>query len=69
MADVESGEGVRMTHVRLWRFEVPAETEEQFVAAYRSDGEPFAVPAYCINQSRDWPGPRAMRRPSMKPRL
>ena len=28
-----------MTHVRLWRFEVPAETEEKFVSAYRSDGD------------------------------
>ena len=28
-----------MTHLRLWRFEVPAATEERFVAAYRSDGD------------------------------
>ena len=28
-----------MSHVRLWRFEVPAETEERFLAAYRSDGD------------------------------
>ena len=28
-----------MTHVRLWRFEVPPETEAKFVAAYRSDGD------------------------------
>ena len=28
-----------MTHVRLWRFDVPAGTEEKFIAAYRSDGE------------------------------
>lgn len=28
-----------MTHLRLWRFEVPAETEERFVTAYRSDGD------------------------------
>src|SRR5262245_29201259 len=28
-----------MTHLRLWRFEVPAETEERFVVAYRSDGD------------------------------
>jgi len=27
-----------MTHVRLWRFEVPPETEDRFLAAYRSDG-------------------------------
>lgn len=27
-----------MTHLRLWTFEVPAEAEEQFVAAYKSDG-------------------------------
>ena len=28
-----------MTHVRLWRFDVPAETRERFVAAYRPDGD------------------------------
>ncbi len=28
-----------MTHVRLWRFEVPPETEEQFLAAYRAGGD------------------------------
>ena len=28
-----------MTHLRLWRFEVPPETEARFVAAYRSDGD------------------------------
>jgi len=28
-----------MTHLRLWRFEVPPETEARFVAAYRSDGQ------------------------------
>lgn len=28
-----------MTHVRLWRFEVAPDTEEQFVAAYKSDGD------------------------------
>ena len=28
-----------MTHVRLWRFEVPPETEERFLSAYRSDGD------------------------------
>ena len=28
-----------MTHVRLWKFEVPPETECRFVAAYRSDGD------------------------------
>ena len=28
-----------MTHVRLWRFEVAPETEPQFLAAYRSDGD------------------------------
>ena len=27
-----------MTHLRLWQFEVAAEREAQFVAAYRSDG-------------------------------
>ena len=26
-------------HVRLWRFAVPAETEERFLAACRSDGD------------------------------
>lgn len=26
-------------HLRLWRFEVPLETEQRFVAAYRSDGD------------------------------
>ena len=28
-----------MTHLRLWQFEVAAEREAQFVAAYRSDGD------------------------------
>ena len=28
-----------MTHVRLWRFEVPAEQERRFIAAYKSDGD------------------------------
>jgi heme-degrading monooxygenase HmoA len=28
-----------VTHARLWRFEVAAEKEEKFVAAYRSDGD------------------------------
>ena len=28
-----------MTHVRLWRFEVSPETEAQFLAAYRADGD------------------------------
>ena len=28
-----------MTHVRLWRFEVPPDTEERFLAAYKSDGD------------------------------
>ena len=28
-----------MTHLRLWRFAVPAESEARFVAAYRSDGD------------------------------
>ena len=28
-----------MTHLRLLRFEVPPETEERFVAAYRADGD------------------------------
>ncbi len=39
MAEIESGEGLRLTHLRLWRFEVPADREAQFVAAYRSDGD------------------------------
>ncbi|MDP9422132.1 MAG: antibiotic biosynthesis monooxygenase [Pseudomonadota bacterium] len=28
-----------MTHLRLWKFEVPPETEERFLVAYRSDGD------------------------------
>ena len=28
-----------MTHLRLWRFVVPAGTEERFVLAYRADGD------------------------------
>lgn len=28
-----------MTHLRLWKFEVPAETEGRFLAAYRGDGD------------------------------
>ena len=28
-----------MTHLRLWKFEVPAEVEDRFVAAYKSDGD------------------------------
>ena len=28
-----------MTHLRLWRFEVPGDEEQRFVAAYRSDGD------------------------------
>ena len=28
-----------MTHVRLWQFEVAAEQEERFVAAYGPDGD------------------------------
>lgn len=27
-----------MSHLRLWKFEVSAETEERFIAAYRSAG-------------------------------
>lgn len=26
-------------HLRLWQFEIPPETEQQFVAAYQSDGD------------------------------
>lgn len=39
MADPEGGAGLRMTHLRLWRFEVPEAEEERFVAAYRADGD------------------------------
>ena len=28
-----------MTHLRLWKFTVPAENEDRFVAAYRADGD------------------------------
>ena len=28
-----------MTHLRLWKFEVPPDTEDRFLAAYRADGE------------------------------
>jgi heme-degrading monooxygenase HmoA len=28
-----------MTHLRLWRFEVPVEMEVRFLAAYRPDGD------------------------------
>ena len=28
-----------MTHLRLWRFAVSAETEQRFVPAYKSDGD------------------------------
>ena len=28
-----------MTHVRLWRFEVPPKTEQRFLAAYASNGD------------------------------
>ena len=28
-----------MTHLRLWRFDVPAATEERFVEAYCADGD------------------------------
>ena len=28
-----------MTHVRLWRFEIPPQTEVQFVAAYGAEGD------------------------------
>ena len=39
MAAIEDREGLRVTHLRLWKFDVPAETEERFVAAYKSDGD------------------------------
>jgi len=39
MAAIEDGEGIRMTHVRLWKFEVSEDQEPNFVSAYRSDGE------------------------------
>jgi heme-degrading monooxygenase HmoA len=28
-----------VSHVRLWRFEVPPDTEQRFLEAYRSDGD------------------------------
>ena len=28
-----------MSHVRLWRFEVPPDSEERFLSAYKSDGD------------------------------
>jgi len=28
-----------VSHVRLWRFEVPPGTEQRFLAAYKSDGD------------------------------
>lgn len=28
-----------MTHIRLWKFEVPPETEVKFLDAYRADGD------------------------------
>ena len=28
-----------MTHLRLWRFEVPPDAEERFIVAYKSDGD------------------------------
>ena len=28
-----------MTHLRLWKFGVPAEMEDRFVKAYKSDGD------------------------------
>ena len=28
-----------MTHIRLWRFEVPPGTEARFLTAYKSDGD------------------------------
>ena len=28
-----------MTHMRLWKFEVPPETESRFLAAYKADGD------------------------------
>jgi heme-degrading monooxygenase HmoA len=28
-----------MSHLRLWKFVVPRETEDRFLAAYRSDGD------------------------------
>ncbi|HEU0310018.1 MAG TPA: antibiotic biosynthesis monooxygenase [Sphingomicrobium sp.] len=39
MAAAQGGEGLRMTHVRLWQFDVPEEQEARFVSAYRSDGD------------------------------
>lgn len=28
-----------MTHMRLWKFEVPPDSEDRFLAAYRADGD------------------------------
>ena len=39
MAGAKGGKGIRVTHVRLWQFEVSPEQEAKFISAYRSDGD------------------------------
>ena len=39
MAVAEDRAGVRVSHLRLWSFAVPPETEQRFLAAYRPDGD------------------------------
>ncbi len=39
MADAQDRQGLRLMHLRLWRFEVSPATEERFLAAYKSDGD------------------------------
>lgn len=39
MAAAQDHAGVRVTHLRLWKFEVPPGVEDRFFAAYRSDGD------------------------------
>ena len=46
-----------MTHLRLWKFTVPAENEDRFVAAYRADGDwakLFAVAPGFIRTELRW---------------
>jgi heme-degrading monooxygenase HmoA len=39
MAGAKKRNGLHMTHLRLWQFEVSENHEERFVAAYRADGD------------------------------
>jgi heme-degrading monooxygenase HmoA len=39
MADAQNRQGLRLMHLRLWRFIVSPESEERFLAAYKSDGD------------------------------